>query len=197
MLQSVYELVPSELLKQNRRFNLADIKKGLKFERVEDSFLWLKSAGVTICVYNATEPKIALNQNMKSSLVKLYMSDVGLLTDIYGPSMKLGILSENKTINCGGIYENAVMQELCAHGFDTYYYNSKRLGELDCVIEHNGHILPIEIKSGKDYYVHSALTNCLNNEEFDIPEAIVFSGYNVSREERTRYLPIYVHVCKE
>lgn len=192
MLQSVYELVPSELLKQNRRFNLADIKKGLKFERVEDSFLWLKSAGVAICVYNATEPKIALNQNMKSSLVKLYMSDVGLLTDIYGPSMKLGILSDNKTINCGGIYENAVMQELCAHGFDIYYYNSKRLGELDCVIEHNGHVLPIEIKSGKDYYVHSALTNCLNNEEFDIPEAMVFSGYNVSRKERTRYLPIYM-----
>ncbi|MBP5473217.1 MAG: ATP-binding protein, partial [Bacteroidales bacterium] len=192
MIQSVYDLIPSELLKQNRRFNLAEIKKGLKFERVEDSFLWLKAAGVAICVYNATEPRIALNQNMKSSLVKLYMSDVGLLTDIYGPTMKLGILSDNKSVNCGGIYENAVVQELLSHGFDLYYYNSKRLGELDLVIEYMGGILPIEVKSGKDYYVHSALDNCLSNEEFAIEKALVFTNYNVSVKGKTIYLPIYM-----
>ncbi len=192
MLQAVYDLIPSELLKQNRRFNLADIKKGLKFERVEDSFLWLKSAGEAICVYNTTEPRVALNQNEKSSLVKLYLSDVGLLSDMYGSAMKLGLLSDNDSINCGGIYENAVAQELYAHGFNLYYYNSKKLGELDFVIEYKGHVLPIEVKSGKDYYVHSALDNCLQNEEFDIKEAMVFSNYNVSRDGKKKYYPIYM-----
>ena len=192
MLQAVYDLIPSELLKQNRRFNLADIKKGLKFERVEDSFLWLKSAGEAICVYNTTEPRVALNQNEKSSLVKLYLSDVGLLSDMYGSAMKLGLLSDNDSINCGGIYENAVAQELYAHGFNLYYYNSKKLGELDFVIEYKGHVLPIEVKSGKDYYVHSALDNCLKNEEFDIKEAMVFSNYNVSRDGKKKYYPIYM-----
>ena len=192
MLQSVFDLIPSELLKQNRRFNYSDIKKGLKFERVEDSFLWLKSAGVAICAYNATEPRIALNQNMKSSLVKLYMSDVGLLTNIYGPSMKIGLLSDKKSINSGGIYENAVAQELSTHGYPLYYYNSKRQGELDFVIEHRGNVVPIEVKSGKDYYVHSALDNCLNNEEYEMNEAIVFSNYNVSVKGKVKYLPIYM-----
>ncbi|SDJ33189.1 hypothetical protein SAMN04487760_10588 [Lachnospiraceae bacterium G41] len=192
MLQQIYDLIPSELLKQNRRFNYADIKKGLRFERVEDSFLWLKAAGVSICVFNATEPKISLNQNVKSSLLKLYLSDVGLLTYTYGPAMKLGLLSDNKTLNCGGIYENAVNQELFAHGFKLYYYNSKKNGELDVIIEHEGHVLPIEVKSGKDYSVHSALDNCVNNEEYEIEKAIVFSNYNVSKNGKTFYLPIYM-----
>jgi hypothetical protein len=192
MLQQVYDLIPSELLKHNRRFNFADIKKGLRFERIEDSFLWLKAAGVSICVFNATEPRISLNQNVKSSLLKLYLSDVGLLTYAYGPAMKLGLLSDNKSINCGGIYENAIIQELHAHGFDVYYYNSKKNGELDIVIEYEGRVLPIEVKSGKDYSVHSALNNCLANDEYAIEKAIVFSNYNVSKDGKTIYLPVYM-----
>ena len=106
--------------------------------------------------------------------------------------MKLGLLSDNKTLNCGGIYENAVNQELFAHGFKLYYYNSKKNGELDVIIEHEGHVLPIEVKSGKDYSVHSALDNCVNNEEYEIEKAIVFSNYNVSKNGKTFYLPIYM-----
>ena len=191
MLQSIYELIPSQLLKQNRRFNLADIKKGMKFERIEDSFLWLKAAGAAICVYNSTEPGISLKQNEKSSLVKLYLSDVGLLTCMYGKNTKLGILT-GTGLNLGGIYENTVAMELKRHGYELYYYNSRKLGELDFVVESKGHVLPVEVKSGKDYYVHSAINNVLEVEDFSINEAIVFTNYNVKTKGRVTYYPIYM-----
>ena len=138
ILSHIYELVPAELLKQNRRFIVSDIKKGLHFERVESSFLWLKNAGVVLPVYNATEPRIPLKLNEKQSLFKLYLSDVGMLTSIYGKNTKAMILSKDKNLNGGGLYENAVTSELINKGFAVYYYNSNRLGELDFVVEYQG-----------------------------------------------------------
>ena len=135
MLISIFDQIPSQLMKQNRRFNYSDIKKGLRFERLEDSFLWLSAAGVAVPVYNATEPRVALNQNMKSSLLKLYSSDVGLLTCQYGNAIRMKILIGDTSINLGGIYENAVAQELHTHGFPMYFYNSHKNGELDFLIE--------------------------------------------------------------
>ena len=75
----------------------------------------------------------------------------------------------------GGIYENAVAQEFHAHGFDSYYYNSHSLGELDFIIEENMHVVPIEVKSGKDYTVHSALDKVVKNAEYEVEKAYVFA----------------------
>ena len=192
MIISIYDLVPSQLLKQNRRFNYSDIKKGLRFERVESSFLWLASAGVVIPTYNATEPRISLNQNRKSSLVKLYCSDVGLLTSSYGNALRTKILIDDGKVNLGGIYENAVAQELNSHGFPTYFYNSHKNGELDFLIEKAASVIPIEVKSGKDYYVHSALTKTVANKEYEVEKAFVLSNYNVKTEGEIVYLPVYM-----
>ena len=192
MIISIYDLVPSQLLKQNRRFNYSDIKKGLRFERVESSFLWLASAGVVIPTYNATEPRISLNQNKKSSLVKLYCSDVGLLTSSYGNALRTKILIDDGKVNLGGIYENAVAQELNSHGFPTYFYNSHKNGELDFLIEKAASVIPIEVKSGKDYYVHSALTKTVANKEYEVEKAYVLSNYNVKTEGEIVYLPVYM-----
>ncbi len=192
IINKIYDQIPAELLKQNRRFIISDVEKGLRFDRTEDTFLWLYNAGVAIPVFNATEPKIPLKLNEKSSLFKLYYSDVGMLTSDYGIATKRQIITDDRTFNAGGIYENAVVQELYSKGFKPHYYNSKKLGELDIVIEYNNSILPIEIKSGKDYKVHSAITNCVNNSEFNIKEAVVFANCNVSKEGKILYLPIYM-----
>lgn len=192
MIGNIYDNIPSQLLKQNRRFNYTDVEKKLRFEKVEDSFLWLTNAGVAIPVYNTTEPIVSLNQNKKSNLLKLYLSDIGLLSCLYGASAKLKLLLDDKSLNRGGIYENAVAQELLAHGYEVYYYNSHNLGELDFVIEHNGSILPIEVKSGKDYYSHSAINNIIKNEKFKIEEAFVFADCNVTTNGKVTYLPIYL-----
>ncbi|MCR5776897.1 MAG: ATP-binding protein [Lachnospiraceae bacterium] len=192
IISNIYDIIPAELLKQNRRFVVSDIKKGLHFDRVESSFLWLKNAGVALPVYNATEPRVPLKLNEKQSLFKLYLSDVGMLTSVYGMSTKSMILRKDKNLNGGGLYENAVVSELINKGFKVYYYNSNRLGELDFVTEYNGTLLPIEVKSGKDYKVHSALNNCVNNEQYGIQEAFVFSNCNVERVGKITYLPIYM-----
>lgn len=192
MLTSIYDLIPAELLKQNRRFNYADIKKGLRFEKVENSFIWLYKAGVVLHAFNTTEPKVSLKLNEKNSLVKLYYSDVGLLTYACGSALRRNILFADNEVNLGGVYENAVLQQLVSCGYDVYYYNSKKLGELDFVIEYNGSVLPIEVKSGKDYYVHSAIENVLQKSDFGIKEAMVFSGYDISVTENITYYPIYM-----
>ncbi len=192
MLISVYDQLPSQLLKQNRRFNYSDIKKGLRFERLEDSFLWLTSAGVVIPVFNATEPRVALSQNAKSSLLKLYSSDVGLLTCQYGNAIRMKILIGDSSVNLGGVYENAVAQELNIHGFPLYFYNSHKNGELDFLIEQDLQVVPIEVKSGKDYYVHSAISKATSNNEYGIQTAYILANCNVSSEGKMIYLPVYL-----
>ena len=192
MIISIYDELPSQLLKQNRRFNYSDIQKGLRFERLESSFLWLVSAGVAIATYNATEPRISLNQNKKSSLLKLYCSDVGLLTSQYGNTLRTKILFGDEKVNLGGIYENAVAQELNSHGFKTYYYNSHKNGELDFIIEEDFSVVPIEVKSGKDYYVHSAISKAVDNPEYAIKKAYILNNYEVHIEDKLLYMPIYM-----
>ena len=192
MLTSVYDTIAAELLKQNRRFNYADLKKGLRFEHLENSFVWLYSSGAVLHAFNATEPRLALKLNEKSSLVKLYYSDVGLLTYICGDAMRREILFGDGKANLGGVFENAVIQQLSAQGFEVYYYNSKKMGELDFLIEYNGQVLPVEVKIGKDYYVHSAINNVLAAPDFDVNEAFVFTGYDVSAEGNITYYPVYM-----
>lgn len=191
-LTQIYDLIPAELNSQAKRFNFADLKKGLRYERSEENFVWLASAGVALPSYNVTEPAVPLLLNEKSSLFKLFLSDVGMLTTLYGRATKMQLLSNDQNINYGAIYENAVAQELKAHGFKLYYFNSKKTGELDFVIEYNGGILPLEVKSGKDYNRHSALNNVLNIDNYSVNEAFVLSNYNVSVVDKITYYPIYM-----
>lgn len=191
-LTQIYDLIPAELNDSNKRFNFADIKKGLRYSRSEDNFIWLASAGVALPVYNVSEPTIPLLLNEKSSLFKLFLSDAGMLTTLYGRATKMQLLSDNQDINNGALYENVVAQELKAHGFKLYYYNSKKFGELDFVIEYKGKVLPIEVKSGKSYQRHSALSNIMEISNYSIDEAFVLSNYNVEVKGNLVYYPIYM-----
>jgi len=192
LITSAYDLIPSELLKQNKRYIITDLKKGLHYERAESTFLWLYNAGVAIPAFNSTEPRIPLKLNEKSSLFKLYLSDVGMLTSEYGMSTKRMLISNDNSLNAGGIYENAVAQQFKASGFDIYYYNSNRIGELDFIIDYNNSATPIEVKSGKDYIRHSALNNCLNNTEYDMKEGFVLADCNIQTNGKVTYLPVYM-----
>lgn len=191
-LTQIYDLIPAELNDNNKRFNFSDLKKGLRYSRSEDSFIWLEQAGVALPVYNVAAPAIPLLMNEKSSLFKLFLSDIGMLTTLYGRATKMQLLSDNQDINNGALYENVVAQELKAHGFKLYYYNSKRFGELDFVIEYNGRVLPIEVKSGKNYQRHSALNNVMEISNYSIDEAFILSNYNVEVKGNLLYLPIYM-----
>lgn len=110
----------------------------------------------------------------------------------YAEGIQMRIIKGDKDINFGSIYENAVAQELAAHGIIPYYYNNKKRGEIDFVIELDGKVLPIEVKSGKDYESHRALSNIMNCNEYDIPEAVVFNNGNMHVSGNIIYAPIYM-----
>ena len=192
IITHIYELIPAELNEKNKRFMIADINKNLRYDRISDSFVWLWKSGVAQGVFNTTEPTIPLMLNEKSALFKLFISDIGLLTTIYGKSCKLKIVNKESDINKGAVFENVVAQELHAHGYPLYYYNSKKFGEIDFIVEQNGKSLPIEVKSGKAYNKHSALNNLMNAKEYGIEEAFIFTNDNVKIEGKLNYLPIYM-----
>lgn len=191
-LKEIYDALPGQLDEKNKRFQLNKVGKGISFNKVENDFLWLKDAGVVIPVYNVSEPKLPLMISENRNLFKLFMSDVGLLTNMYSDYVKMAILNHESSINNGALFENVVAQELNSKGFNVYYYNSKKMGELDFVVELDGEVLPLEIKSGKDYKRHSALNNVLSLENYDIKKALVFSQGNVEVKDKRIYLPIYM-----
>lgn len=201
-IDEIFELIPSELNAKNKRFILKDLNENLKFSRYENSFLWLKNAGVALPTYNVEEPVVPLKLSRSRNLFKLFQSDIGLLACQYAEGFQLRIIrsaerrlqgkKDEKGINFGSIFENMVAQELQAHGFELYYFNSKKQGELDFIIEKDGQALPIEVKSGKDYQRHNALSNVMGNADYAIPRAIVFCNDNVSISGNIVYLPIYM-----
>ncbi|MDR1796631.1 MAG: ATP-binding protein [Clostridiales Family XIII bacterium] len=192
-IKRVYDLIPAELNKQNKRFLLSDMDKKARFREYEDSLVWLTEAGVAIPVYCVESPVYPLMMSSATNLFKLFLSDVGLLTGIFIKDTSIEILTKNPFVNYGSIYENVVAQELHASGVVPYYYRSKRYGELDFVIEMpDGKVFPIEVKSGKDYKRHNALNNILGIPDYRIEEAFVLHDGNLEKDGRVTYLPVYM-----
>lgn len=196
-IEDIFNLIPPELNAKNKRFILKRLNENAKFSHFQNSFLWLKNAGVAIPVYNVEEPKMPLLLARSRNLFKLFQNDVGLLAAQYSEGIQLRIIKGDKDINFGSIFENAVVQELTAHGIEPYYYNNKKRGELDFVIELGGKVLPIEVKSGKDYEVHRALSNIMDCEEYFLSEAIIFNNDNMQVKGKLVYAPIYMTMFLE
>ena len=191
-IQDIFNAIPSELNAKNKRFILKLLNENAKFAHFKNSFLWLSDAGVALPVYNVEEPRLPLRLNETRNLFKLFLCDVGLLSNFCTSETALKIIMGEANINFGSIYENLVAQELAAHGFNLYYFNSKRQGEIDFIVEHEGAALPIEVKSGKDYKRHNALSNVIATSAYNISHALVLSGANISSTATVRYLPIYM-----
>ncbi len=197
-LISIYDIIPTELNKQNKKFVFTMLDKELKFDRYENSFLWLKDAGVVLPVYNVDAPVLPLKASKNSNVFKLFSSDTGLLTSAYPAETKIELLNKNGEVNNGAHFENAVAQQLTANGFEPYFCKKKNTGELDILIEMGGKVVPVEVKSGKSYKVHKALDNFMKVSDYHIEKAYVFSTGNVEKEGVVTYLPIYMcYLLKE
>lgn len=191
-LEEIFNLIPSELNSKNKRFILKNLNENFRFSRYEHSFIWLKEAGVALPVYCVQEPEVPLLLSKSTNLFKLFLSDVGLLAAMYADGLQIKILNKEKDINFGSVYENAIAQELKMQSFELYYFNSKKQGELDFVIEYEGNILPIEVKSGKNYARHNALDNVLSTSRYQIERAIVFCNENIHKKDKIVYMPVYM-----
>ena len=195
-IQRIYDMVPSNLEKVKKRIVAKDIelKKGKRMADYQDEFEYLISSGITLEVQAIIKPSYPLVENSGKNLLKLYMSDIGLLTGILYHNDVLPIMNDKCGVNLGSVYENVVAQELKAHGFKLYYYDNKKNGEVDFLIDSVDLMsaLPIEVKSGKDYYIHTALNNLLKVDEYKITNGIVFSNEEkVYNNGNVIYMPIY------
>lgn len=195
-IQRIYDMVPSNLEKVKKRIVAKDIelKKGKRMVDYQDEFEYLISSGITLEVQAISKPSYPLVENSGKNLLKLYMSDIGLLTGILYHNDVLPIMNDKCGVNLGSVYENVVAQELKAHGFKLYYYDNKKNGEVDFLIDSVDlmSVLPIEVKSGKDYYIHTALNNLLKVNEYKISNGIVFSNEEkVYNNGNVIYMPIY------
>ena len=197
-LISIYDIIPAELNKQNKKFVFTMLDKELKFDRYENSFLWLKDAGVALPVYNVEAPIIPLKASKSSNVFRLFSNDTGLLTSAYPAETKLELINKNSEVNNGAHFENAVAQQLTANGLEPYFCKKKNIGELDVLVEMGGKVVPIEVKSGKAYKAHKALDNFMKIPDYHIEKAYVLSAANVQQEGAVVYLPVYMcYLLKE
>lgn len=195
-IRRIYDLIPSNLENKKKRVVAQRIenKKGKTFADYEDEFKYLISAGIALAVQAISTPVFPLIESSGKNLLKLYLNDVGILSAIlYGTNIR-AILDDVKSINLGSVYESVVASELAAHGHRLFYYDNRSRGEVDYLIDDYDSlsVVPIEVKSGKDYTVHSALNTFVKNEDYHITKAYVLSN---TREIKTKgkiiYIPIY------
>lgn len=197
VIRNIYDLIPSNMENKKKRIivkNIEDKSGHKQFSDYVEEFEYLTNSGVALQVRAISNPKFPLLESESKNLLKLYLSDVGLLTNLlYGTNIN-AVLGDVLSINLGSVYESVVAQELHAHGFQLHYYDNKQRGEVDFLIDNYDSLtmLPIEVKSGKDYKVHSALDRFIATPDYHISRAIVLSNeQNVYEERGIMYMPIY------
>lgn len=195
-VQRIYDMIPSNLENKKKRVVAKDIedKKGKRIADYQEEFEYLTAAGVALEVIAISNPVYPLSESSTRNLLKLYLNDVGLLTGILYRNNILPVMNTECGINLGSVYENVVAQELKAHGFSLHYYDNKKNGEVDFLVDDTDalQVLPIEVKSGKDYWIHTALDRFLANKDYDVNSAIVLSNEKeVYIKNGVTYLPVY------
>ncbi len=195
-IRRIYDLIPSNMENKKKRVVAQNIenKKGKTFGDYSDEFEYLISAGIALHVQAISTPVFPLIESTGKNLLKLYLNDVGILTGIlYGNNIR-AVLNDEKSINLGAVYESAVASELIAHGHKLFYYDNRSRGEVDYLIDDYDSLsaVPIEVKSGKDYTIHSALNTFVSNEDYHVKKAFVVSNERtVMKKGKITYIPIY------
>ena len=195
-IRRIYDLVPSNMGNKKKRLmvNQVEGRRGKTFADYQDEFDYLVSAGIAQKVQAVSNPTFPLLETAGKNLLKLYLNDVGILTGLlYGNNVR-AVLDDEASINLGSVYETAVANELAAHGYKLFYYDNRSKGEVDFLIDDFGDlsVVPIEVKSGKNYTVHTALNNFLSNESYGINRAFVLSNNpEIKVKNKIVYAPVY------
>ncbi|MDD2612807.1 MAG: AAA family ATPase [Bacteroidales bacterium] len=195
-IRRVFDMVPSNLENKKKRIVVKEIenKEGKRYSDYQDEFDYLISAGITLDVKAISQPTFPLIESSGKNLLKLYLNDVGILTGILYRNNITAVLDDVRSINLGTVYESVVAQELKAHGFNLYYYDNKANGEVDFLIDDYDtlSVVPLEVKSGKNYSKHSALNHFLETKAYNVQKAYVLSNERaISHKGKITYIPIY------
>ena len=195
-IRRIYDMIPSVLENKKKRIVARDIegRQSKRFKDYQDEFDYLIASGIALDVKAISTPVFPLVESMSKNLLKLYLNDVGMLTGILYRNNINPILNDERSVNLGTVYESVVAQELKAHGFQLFYYDNKKNGEVDFLIDDYERlsVLPLEVKSGKDYHIHSALNHFLKNDDYSVKRGIVFcNDETVEEKDGVTYMPVY------
>jgi len=196
LIRRIYEMIPSQMENKKKRIVAQDIrgKEGDRFAQYQEEFEYLVSSGISLAVHAISNPHFPLSESLQKNLLKLYLNDIGLLTGVLYHNNIRPILDDIRSINLGSVYESVVAQELRAHGHKLFYYDNRKQGEVDFLIDNHEamSVHPIEVKSGKDYTVHSALNNLLKNPDYNILAGTVISNEReIYQNDKVTYMPVY------
>lgn len=195
-IRRIYDLIPSNMENRKKRVVAQNIekKKGKTFSDYQDEFEYLIGAGIALNVQAISNPVFPLIESSGKNLLKLYLNDVGILSGVLFGNNIRAVMDDQKSINLGSLYENVVAQELTAHGYRLFYYDNRSRGEVDYLIDDYDNLsaVPIEVKSGRDFTVHSALNTFVTNEDYHVKKAYVLSNERcITQKGKITYLPIY------
>ena len=196
LIRRIYEMIPSQMENKKKRVVAQDIrgKKGDRFDQYKEEFEYLISSGISLSVHAISNPHFPLSESLQKNLLKLYLNDVGLLTGLLYRNNIRPVLDDVCSINLGSVYESVVAQELRAHGHKLFYYDNRKQGEVDYLVDDHLSMAPhpIEVKSGKDYTIHSALNNLMKNPDYHILSSTVISNEReVHQDGNITYMPVY------
>lgn len=196
VIRRVYDLIPSNMENKRKRVVLRDIEdnKNARFDKYMEEFEYLISSGIALEVMAVSNPKYPLAESMTKNLIKLYLNDPGLLSCLLYDRDAGAVLDDKLSVNLGSLYETGVACQLKAMGQKLFYYDNKKKGEVDFLINDRSRqaVLPIEVKSGKDYRVHSAIDNFVDTPDYGIELAVVISNARVvEKRGKITHMPIY------
>ena len=195
-VREIFDRLPAQLEEDPHRFTFATLRENARYSQYDRDFLWLVNAGAALMVRQATEAKAPLKRTELPERFKLYQSDTGMLLSRYPQSTARAVYLGRASQNLGGIYENAIAQELAAAGVPLWYYAAEGVGEVDFLMEgEGGRVVPIEVKSGRKIRSHAALDRLLGMGEYKIRDAIVISRNPLERDGRILYVPLYLTFC--
>ena len=195
-IKRIYDMIPSIMENKKKRVVAKDIEniEGKRYSNYQDEFDYLINSGIALEVKAISTPVFPLIESSGKNLLKLYLNDVGILTNVLYKNNITAILNDERSINLGSVYESVVASELKAHGHNLFYYDNKKLGEVDFLIDdyESLSVLPLEVKSGKDYTIHPAINKFLTNKDYNVKKGYVLSNERtITQENNLIYLPIY------
>ena len=208
-VENIFDELPAQLMRNERKFRLSDMKAEARMRDYETAFMWLSDAKIVNCCYNTTAPNIGLRLNMERTTLKCYMADTGLLIShafdekqLISNELYRKLLLDKLEVNAGMLIENIAAQMLYAAGHKLYFYscidneNADNRMEIDFLIRkdvvtshHN--IIPIEVKSSSGYKTVS-LNKCIRKfgKYITHPTVVHTSDYRIDKD--IRYLPLYM-----
>ena len=190
-IRECFNSIPKQLAKENKKFQYNKVKSGGRSDTYTGSLQWLEDAGIICRCYNTDITGLPIEGNAKDNTFKVYMADIGLLTEMLGPGTRADILQGNLGGLKGAIYENLMADTLHKKTQSLYYFQKDSGLELDFLVRMKGECVPLEVKA-KSAKSKSAKTVLNHPEKYHVRQIIKFGDYNIGRDGNLLTLPNYM-----